>query len=75
MAAGESGHDLFVSSHPDTVRRATRRSDFRSLRFAVRSAIHSFARPSLREFPITETELKLIAAAAIMGLSNSPKNG
>ena len=27
------------------------------------------------EFAITETELKLIAAAAIIGLSNRPKNG
>ena len=26
-------------------------------------------------FPITVTELRLMAAAAIMGLSNSPKNG
>jgi hypothetical protein len=45
------------------------------LRIAVRSAIHSFTRPSLREFPITETELKLIAAAAIMGLNSNPKKG
>jgi hypothetical protein len=28
-----------------------------------------------RALVITETELKLIAAAAIMGLSSSPKNG
>ena len=28
-----------------------------------------------RAFVITDTELKLIAAAAIIGLSNSPKNG
>lgn len=42
---------------------------------ADRRSTYSFTRPSLREFPITDTELKLIAAAAIMGLSNSPKTG
>lgn len=30
---------------------------------------------SRKAFAITETELKLIAAAAIMGLSSKPKNG
>ena len=30
---------------------------------------------SRSEFAITETELKLIAAAAIIGLSSNPKNG
>ena len=30
---------------------------------------------SRRAFPTTETELKLIAAAAIIGFSNNPKNG
>jgi hypothetical protein len=30
---------------------------------------------NLKAFEITETELKLIAAAAIIGLSNIPKNG
>ena len=30
---------------------------------------------SLRAFPITETELRLIAAAPIIGLSNSPNAG
>jgi hypothetical protein len=48
---------------------------FASRRPSVRSAIYSFARSSLREFPITETELKLIAAAAIMGLNSNPKKG
>ena len=41
----------------------------------IRRAIHSFVARSLSAFVITETELKLIAAAAIMGLSNNPKNG
>ena len=36
---------------------------------------HIFARRSRSAFPTTETELKLIAAAAITGESNSPKNG
>ena len=35
----------------------------------------SFALLSLREFRITDTELKLMAAAAIIGLSKIPKNG
>ena len=30
---------------------------------------------SLNAFPMTETELKLIAAAAKIGLSSMPKNG
>ena len=33
------------------------------------------ARRSLRAFPITDTELKLMAAAAMTGESSSPKNG
>lgn len=35
----------------------------------------SFALRNLRALPTTETELKLIAAAAIMGLSRTPKKG
>ena len=38
-------------------------------------SLHSFVRPSLRELPMTETELKLMAAAAIIGLSSSPNTG
>jgi len=30
---------------------------------------------NLNEFEITDTELKLMAAAAMIGLSSSPKNG
>jgi hypothetical protein len=33
------------------------------------------ARRRRRALPITDTELKLIAAAAIIGLSRMPKNG
>lgn len=34
-----------------------------------------FARRSLSAFPITETELKLMAAAAIIGLKSMPNTG
>jgi len=36
---------------------------------------YSFTFLSRSEFAITDTELKLIAAAARIGLNNSPKNG
>lgn len=36
---------------------------------------HKTSRLNRNAFPITETELKLIAAAAIMGLSNRPNAG
>lgn len=36
---------------------------------------HSLALRSLRAFAMTETELRLIAAAAIIGESNRPKIG
>jgi hypothetical protein len=36
---------------------------------------YNWARRKRSEFPITETELKLIAAAAIIGLKRRPKNG
>ncbi len=36
---------------------------------------HSFTRLNLNAFVITDTELKLIAAAAMIGDSNKPKNG
>lgn len=36
---------------------------------------HNFTRPSLRAFEITETELRLIAAPATMGLRSSPNTG
>ena len=38
-------------------------------------AIQSFVVRSLRALPITETELKLMAAAAIIGFKSSPKAG
>ena len=37
--------------------------------------VYSRARRSLSALPMTETELKLIAAAAIIGDSSRPKNG
>ena len=36
---------------------------------------HSVTRRNRRAFPMTDTELKVIAALAIIGLSSSPKNG
>jgi hypothetical protein len=36
---------------------------------------HSFTRLNRKAFVITDTELKLIAAAAMIGDSNKPKNG
>jgi hypothetical protein len=39
------------------------------------SSPHSFVVRSLRELAITETELKLMAAAAIIGFSRSPNAG
>ncbi|MBC7405082.1 MAG: hypothetical protein H7252_05305 [Cytophaga sp.] len=49
-------------------------------RFNVRlaaeiSSIQSFTRFSRSALPVTDTELKLIAAAAIIGESSNPKNG
>jgi hypothetical protein len=38
-------------------------------------AHHSFVRRSRNALVITETELRLIAAPAITGLSSKPKNG
>jgi hypothetical protein len=38
-------------------------------------ARNNFARPSRSVFVITDTELKLIAAAAMMGESSKPKTG
>ena len=40
-----------------------------------RGLFHSFTRLSLSAFIITDTELKLIAAAAMTGESSNPKNG
>ena len=37
--------------------------------------VHAFTRRRRSAFPITETELKLIAAAAIMGLNSKPEKG
>jgi hypothetical protein len=37
--------------------------------------IYNFTRLSLSELLITDTELKLMAAAAIIGDNNIPKNG
>ena len=39
------------------------------------SMFHSFIFRSRKALPMTETELMLIAAPAIIGLSSKPKNG
>jgi len=44
-------------------------------RFASGQRAHNRARRKRNELPITDTELKLMAAAAITGLSSSPKTG
>lgn len=41
----------------------------------IESGDHSFTLRSLSAFVITETELMLIAAPAMMGLSRIPKKG
>ncbi len=48
-----------------------------SLFFSASSGLMSYnlTARNLSEFVITDTELKLMAAAAIIGLSSSPKNG
>ena len=44
-------------------------------RRARRHRPHSCTRRSRRALPMTDTELKVIAALAIIGLSSRPKNG
>ena len=47
----------------------------RELRRVLRSLSHRMTRFSLSALVITETQLRLIAALAIIGLSSKPKNG
>ena len=42
---------------------------------SVTARVHTLVRRRRNAFPITETELKLIAAAAIMGLKRTRMNG
>ena len=59
------------------------RSGLRRLRFRPAGSVTRLTfgqdqrdpRRSRRAFPMTETELKLMAAAAIMGLRRRPENG
>jgi hypothetical protein len=46
-----------------------------SFRFGALLPNHSVTRRKRRALAITETELKVIAALAIIGLNRSPKNG
>ena len=57
-----------ASSLPSAMTRRGRRLQFSRSPYRAR-------RLSLSAFPMTDTELKLMAAAAIIGLSNSPKTG
>lgn len=45
------------------------------LLWLIRTPRYSGLRLSRNALPMTDTELKLIAAAAMMGLRNIPKNG
>jgi len=47
----------------------------RSSRYAPPFMVYKRARRKRSAFPITDTELKLIAAAAITGLSSTPNAG
>ncbi len=48
---------------------------YRGIHSKLDNYFYSDALLSLRAFPITDTELKLIAAAAKIGLSRRPKAG
>ncbi len=43
--------------------------------FMFRTSNHSLTFRSRKALPMTETELRLIAAPAMIGLSSKPKNG
>ena len=47
----------------------------RSMAPLVLRTVHNFTFRNRSALPITETELKLIAAPAMMGLRSNPKNG
>ncbi len=65
-----------LSSNRLLVRAATQSKNLSSISTLVeRSRFQIAAFRNRNAFVITETELKLIAAAAIIGLSKSPKNG
>jgi hypothetical protein len=74
-----SHHDLVVQETCLLLgmsQRKRRRVDKLRLFIAIAApSVHASTRRSLRAFPTTDTELKLIAAAAMTGLRRSPKNG
>lgn len=47
----------------------------RSFHVTANRVVHSLAFRKRNALPITETELKLMAAPAMMGLRSTPKNG
>ncbi len=58
---GDADSPLPDEAHDTSIRRGASR--------------HSVTRRRRNALPITDTELKLIAAAAIIGLNSNPKNG
>ena len=68
-----------LSEGPSCRSELARESSFllREIREQARSykGLYNFIRFRRRAFVITDTELKLMAAAAIIGLSRMPKNG
>ena len=67
-----SVHTKFVS---DFARLSARSRAMRILFARRRTEPHIATRRSRSAFAITDTELRLIAAAAIIGLRRMPKNG
>ena len=70
-----SGVDYLRSSACTGVEAGTHEIRVDAILPGCNATVYSLIPRSLSALPITETELRLIAAAAIIGLSNSPKNG
>ncbi len=73
-------HSQGITSSSETVRYPARYQYLQNRGLcsaAVRRAFprYIFSPRSLRAFPMTDTELKLMAAAAKIGLSKIPRNG
>ena len=75
---GACGYTRFYTKHHAEILEAHRKgytSPDYPLKNFCQFESHSVARRRRSALPITETELKLIAAAAITGLKSKPKNG
>jgi len=78
LAHGAGDHLFFVRVYDADRNPAGRSRNYaviRRISFFFECFHHSFTFRSLKALPITETELRLIAAPAMMGLSSRPKNG